>query len=85
MTTRWTIGPDGTIKRNGHIMAPHWVVGVLNQYENDLVIWDALQRAAWELVDESANDIHTSDVVVHSRELWNQLEAALLAAGGLPE
>ena len=83
--TSWSLGPKGTIKRNGHAMAPHWIVGVLNQYENDLVLWDVLQRAAWELVDESANDIHTSDVVVHSAQLQRQLEAALLALGQLPE
>ena len=83
--TSWSLGPKDTIKRNGHTMAAHWIVGVLNQYENDLVLWDVLQRAAWELVDESANDIHTSDVVVHSAQLQRQLEAALLALGQLPE
>ncbi len=83
--TKWTLGPKDTIKRNGHTMAAHWIVRVLNQYENDLVLWDVLQRAAWELVDESANDIRTSDVVVHSADLQRQLEAALMALGRLPE
>jgi len=59
----------------------HWLVGVVNQYEDDIELLRAVEDAAWALVDESANDIHTSDVVVHSAELQRQLEAALLALG----
>ena len=83
MTTRWYIGPNDTLFCNGQQMEWHWLVGVVNQYEDDIELLRAVEDAAWALVDESANDIHTSDVVVHSAE--RQLEVALLALGQVPE
>lgn len=82
---RWYIGPNDTLFCDEQPMDWHWLVGMVNQYEDDIELLRAVEDAAWALVDESANDIHTSDVVVHSAELQRQLEAALMALGRLPE